>query len=119
MNKEECLNHLFIFNDHKTNNNNQLIQYILFYNLIEYKCKKCSNDGNWQNEKLSLQLDHIDGKRENNQLDNLQFLCPNCHSQTKTFGARNHRPKPKKEYFCSNNNCEEKIYKDSKSGLCH
>ena len=38
------------------------------------------------NKKLSLQLDHIDGDSDNNKLHNLRLLCPNCHSQTSTFG---------------------------------
>ncbi|NDB82938.1 MAG: HNH endonuclease, partial [Alphaproteobacteria bacterium] len=37
----------------------------------------------------TLQLDHIDGDPYNHQLENLRFLCPNCHSQTETFSGRN------------------------------
>jgi hypothetical protein len=37
---------------------------------------------------LVLQLDHIDGDRSNNTIDNLRLLCPNCHTQTPTFGAK-------------------------------
>jgi transposase len=57
--------------------------------LIEYKCSKCNNDGFWVGKKLVLQLDHINGTTYDNRLCNLRFLCPNCHSQTKTFGAKN------------------------------
>lgn len=38
---------------------------------------------------LILQLDHIDGNHENHHISNLRFLCPNCHSQTKTFSGKN------------------------------
>ena len=38
---------------------------------------------------VPIQLDHIDGNSDNNSLDNLKLLCPNCHSLTPTFGALN------------------------------
>jgi len=38
---------------------------------------------------LSLELDHINGINNDNRLENLRFLCPNCHSQTTTYGSRN------------------------------
>lgn len=45
----------------------------------------------WQNKKLSLQLDHINGIRTDNRLENLRFLCPNCHSQSDTYAGKNKR----------------------------
>lgn len=65
------------------------------YNLIEYKCHKCKLisiiDGiaYWNNEPITLQLDHINGKSKDHRLENLQWLCSNCHSQTITYGAKN------------------------------
>lgn len=41
----------------------------------------------WEKE-LSLQLDHKDGDRKNNTFDNLRWLCPNCHTQTETWGRK-------------------------------
>ena len=58
-------------------------------NLIEYKCQLCNNSGLWLNQKLTLQLDHINGNSTDQRLENLRFLCPNCHSQTDTFCAKN------------------------------
>jgi 5-methylcytosine-specific restriction endonuclease McrA len=55
---------------------------------LQYQCAKCGNQGTWQNKKLSLQLDHINGIRNDNRLTNLRFLCPNCHSQTETFSGK-------------------------------
>jgi 5-methylcytosine-specific restriction endonuclease McrA len=43
----------------------------------------------WCGKKLSLQLDHIDGNRNNETRENLRLLCPNCHSITETFGGKN------------------------------
>ena len=57
--------------------------------LYGYKCQLCGNDGTYNGKPLALQLDHIDGKASNNDPKNLRLLCPNCHSQTETFGARN------------------------------
>jgi hypothetical protein len=49
-----------------------------------YKCEKC-NISDWNNSYIQLELDHIDGDSSNNELKNLELLCPNCHSQTPTF----------------------------------
>ena len=62
---------------------------VLKEKLIPYECEKCDNKGEWQEEKLTLQLDHINGNSKDNRLKNLRFLCPNCHSQTPTFGNKN------------------------------
>ena len=40
---------------------------------------------------LSLCLHHINGDRHDNRLENLELLCPNCHSQTPNFGSKNKR----------------------------
>lgn len=54
---------------------------------IEYKCIIC-NINKWRGEKLNLEIDHVDGNSTDNRLENLRFLCPNCHSQTTTFGYK-------------------------------
>ena len=43
----------------------------------------------WLNQKLILQLDHINGTHDDNRLENLRFLCPNCHSITDTYAGKN------------------------------
>lgn len=55
---------------------------------VEYKCTICQNPGEWQSQKLVLQIDHINGDPLNNTKENLRFLCPNCHSQQSTFSRR-------------------------------
>ena len=64
---------------------------ILKENLIEYKCHVCDIK-EWQGKKLSLHLDHINGNCWDHKLDNLRFLCPNCHSLTETYNGRNKKP---------------------------
>ncbi len=64
---------------------------ILRDKLIEYECSKCELKNMWNNKKITLQLDHINGNSSDNRLENLRFLCPNCHSQTDTFTGKNRR----------------------------
>jgi 5-methylcytosine-specific restriction endonuclease McrA len=51
---------------------------------FEHKCYKCSNT-TWLNQLIPLELEHIDGDHNNNELNNLTLLCPNCHAQTPTY----------------------------------
>lgn len=50
----------------------------------EYKCLHCQNS-EWMGLRITLELDHIDGDRQNNIRSNLRGLCPNCHSITDTW----------------------------------
>ena len=51
-------------------------------------CSKCGIS-EWLGNPLSLELEHKDGNNKNNARDNLEGLCPNCHSQTSTWRGRN------------------------------
>ena len=74
-------------------------KYIIRHNLIPYICEKCGNDGKWQGTVLALQLDHRNGVNNDHRLENLRWLCPNCHSQTDTFTGKNKTDK--KNFFTS------------------
>jgi len=54
----------------------------------EHKCETC-NLTEWNGNKIPLELHHIDGDRYNNKLQNIQILCPNCHSQTENYSGKN------------------------------
>lgn len=56
--------------------------------LGEFKCFECGIT-KWNNKPIVLELEHIDGNRNNNKKENLKLLCPNCHSQTSTFRKNN------------------------------
>ena len=57
-------------------------------NRLEYKCAICGLT-NWLGKEISLQLDHINGINNDHRIENLRFLCPNCHSQTDTYAGKN------------------------------
>lgn len=59
--------------------------------LLEDKCYICGCGPEWRGEFLVLVLDHINGTHNDNRIENLRVLCPNCDSQTATYGGRNKR----------------------------
>ena len=61
---------------------------IMKENLLPYECNECKIS-EWNSKKLSLHLDHINGINGDNRIENLRFLCPNCHSLTETYTGKN------------------------------
>ena len=54
----------------------------------EHRCECCGLT-EWLNEPISLELHHKDGNRNNNELDNYELLCPNCHAKTSSYRGKN------------------------------
>lgn len=61
--------------------------------VLENRCNICGLLPTWNEKPLSLQLDHINGVSNDNRLENLQIVCPNCHTQTKTYAGKRLRKK--------------------------
>ena len=55
----------------------------------EYKCCECGNEGEWNGKELRLQVNHKNGNWLDNRACNLEFMCPNCHSQTPGWSGDN------------------------------
>lgn len=70
-----------------------LKKFILQENLLPYLCSECGIGDTYNNKPITLQLDHRDGDRLNNEIENLRILCPNCHTQTHTYGSKNRKNK--------------------------
>jgi 5-methylcytosine-specific restriction endonuclease McrA len=77
---------LFVAERHRSRTN--LKRRILSENLKPAHCAVCGI-ADWNRLPLSLALHHINGDRLDNRLENLELLCPNCHSQTDSYSGRN------------------------------
>ena len=96
-----------------TYNRGRLKKRLVKDGILTPACSICGLGNTWQDKPLTLHLDHKNGDSKDNRLPNLRLLCPNCHSQTKTYAGRSLR-KP-------NGNCEVcgvKINRFNKRGLC-
>jgi 5-methylcytosine-specific restriction endonuclease McrA len=81
-------------------------------NIMEYKCYLCSIIDVWNGKPIAIQLDHINGINNDNRLENLRFLCPNCHSQTDSYSGK----RLKTLHRCLD--CGKNIYKISTRCKC-
>lgn len=83
------LNDADVFVENSSYARHNLKARIIKQNLLTYKCVCCGNKGEHNGKPLVLQLDHINGINNDHRLENLRFLCPNCHTQQETYAAKN------------------------------
>ena len=81
----------------------------------ERKCAICGID-EWLGQPLTCHVDHINGDTSDNRLENLRFICPNCHQQTETWGSARLK-KPPHIVLCLGG-CGKAVTRYSRSGLC-
>jgi hypothetical protein len=72
----------------KLTNTIDLKRRLLEAGLLVRECAECERD-EWNGEPIPLELDHINGDRTDNRLENVRLVCPNCHAQTPTYRGRN------------------------------
>jgi hypothetical protein len=75
---------------HPQYQSNKLRKRLLNDGIKENKCEVCELSV-WLGQPIKLELHHIDGDRNNNSIENLQVLCPNCHSYTENYKGKNIR----------------------------
>ena len=63
---------------------NRLLREFIF----PHECSVCHNT-TWNDKPIPIELDHKDGNKYNNNLDNLRLICPNCHAQTHNYKSKN------------------------------
>lgn len=111
---EDYLNKNSLTNSHRLKNK------LIRDGIKEKKCEKCNNIV-WNGMEIPLELHHIDGNRFNNLLENLQMLCPNCHSQTSNNSGKSSKLKLIKRKQIKRNKlkkCECGKMIDDKSNFC-
>jgi hypothetical protein len=82
-------------------------------NILERVCCLCGQGEEWNGMKISLILDHINGVYNDNRIENLRIVCPNCNAGLDTFAGRNTNTK---KNICSCGN--KKFRKSEKCNSC-
>lgn len=87
-NRNTAMNDNEFFSENVERKGSSIIKRLIKGNYKVYKCEKCGID-EWNGCKITLQAHHLNGNHYDNRLENLQILCPNCHSQTDTYARHN------------------------------
>lgn len=79
---------------------------LLEVGLLVEKCSECGLEKEWNGKPIVLHLDHVNGVNNDNRIENLRMICPNCHSQTSTYCGRKKKnnffaqKSPKRQGYC-------------------
>ena len=107
-----------VFTENSTVAQATLRRWFLKENYVPYVCSICEQKPIWQGKKLTLILDHINGINNDDRIENLRWVCPNCNQQLETTGSRNPNRKIfAKKYYCID--CGKEIsYKSTRCTEC-
>jgi len=81
--------------ENSTYNRGNLKKRLIKDGVLKNECCICNQENKWNNRDLVMILDHINGTYNDNRIENLRLICPNCNSQTDTFGGRNQKKQKK------------------------
>ena len=89
--KEEFINEILIEKPNIIRTSHSIKLELFKFGLKENRCYNCPVTNIWNGVSLSLHLEHINGNHNDNRLENLTILCPNCHSQTETYSGKKNK----------------------------
>jgi hypothetical protein len=81
--------------------------------LLANECSLCGLKDRWKGKPIVMILDHINGENNDNRIENLRIVCPNCNSQLETHCGKN---KKKVKHNCKS--CDKSLSRKTKTGLC-
>ncbi len=87
--RETPLEDILVKNSTYLGNNQRIKKKLMDAGILEDICSECALGTEWNGKDITLVVDHINGIRNDHRIENLRILCPNCHSQTETFGSKN------------------------------
>jgi predicted restriction endonuclease len=90
----KSLEEILVYSDGKISSTHRLKLRLINENYFEHKCYVCGIT-EWNGKPVPIELEHINGNRYDNRLQNLTIVCPNCHAQTETYRGKNIKKKKK------------------------
>lgn len=98
-----------------TYSSSQLKDRLFREGLLKNKCSECGLENEWNGKTIYLHMDHVNGHSDDNRIDNLRILCPNCHSQTETYCKRNFAKRTYTKTYIPCPLCGKRMLKYSKA----